>query len=160
MDPFDQTRSPVADKGNLDDRIAIGVSRFITRRAALQTAGRWLLTAGVLVGTSWRLTGVSRAAGCSPGGVYNGWGCYCADTPGCGTDRCCPNQTGPCCHGAEGRCDFWTDFPFCWCSNGCCLSGGYGYYSCCDCWKYGRTGGCGSGNTKCVCKHRHVTSGC
>lgn len=116
----------------LDERVAVAVSRFITRREALQRAGRWFIAAGVTLSTSWMMTRSAQAAGCSPGGVVGSYNCGCrTQTMRCGNDRCCPNQTGPCCHGAEGRCDFWATFPYCWCSPGCCESGVFGYYSCC-----------------------------
>lgn len=144
---------------DLDQKLAVAVSRAITRRGFMHKTMRWTLAAGIGAATSWRFMGAAAAGGCQPGGTYDRWGCYCAGTMGCGADKCCPNQNVPCCNGAQGRCDFWRQSPYCWCSLRCCVNGKRGYYSCCDCWKFGRgSSGCGSGNTKCVCKHRHITS--
>jgi hypothetical protein len=144
---------------DLDDRIAVGFSRAVTRRRFLkQTMRVSLVGAGVVTGV-WNSTGVAHADSCSPGGHVSTWGCYCAGTQGCGSGKCCPNQTQPCCNGAKPRCTYWTSSPYCWCSLNCCINGHKGYYSCCDCWKYGSTS-CSSGNTYCVCKHRHVGVAC
>lgn len=141
----------------IDDKIALTLSRAVTRRTMLQRTMRWTLAAGAAVGTSLKVTGVAEAGGCG-GRESTHWGCYCASTPSCSVSRCCQSQSVSCCGGADPRCDYWG--AYCWCSPKCCLKPSYGYYSCCDCWNYGNNGTCSSGNTRCVCKHRHFLREC
>lgn len=135
-------------------------SRSITRRVFIRRAMEsGLVLGGVLTGIVG-LAKPARAWGCSPGGEfgYPPGGCYCAGTADCGADRC-GFTAGTCRGGATPRCNFWKsrgsdqDGGYCWCSKNCCVGGWTGYFSCCDCWKYGSSG-CMNGNTACICKQR------
>jgi hypothetical protein len=144
---------------SLDDRLAMGFSRLVTRRTLLRRALR--VAAGGAAAASAGLAFPGRAQAIPHCSFAVGtWGCYCASTPSCGGSKCCatggsnPDAADTCCGGAQRRCNYWTSSPYCWCSRTCCIGGRHGYYSCCDCWKYGQSGGCGSGNTKCICKGR------
>lgn len=138
-----------------DDKIAVGFSRAVTRQSFL----RRVMTFGLVLGSAtsagvvWPRT--ANAATCSI--TDSSWGCYCnPNTTRCGSDRCCNGQP---CNGAQWRCDYWAN-GVCWCSATCCLFGNVGFYSCCDGWKYGNYGGCGSGNTKCLCAQWHPGMSC
>ena len=143
----------------LDDRIAMGFSRMVTRRTLLRRSLR--LAAVSAAATSAGLA-FPRRAGAVPQCTFTvgTWGCYCASTPSCGGNKCCatggsvPDAADHCCGGAQRRCNYWTSSPYCWCSRHCCVGGWHGWYSCCDCWKYGNNGSCSSGDTKCICKGR------
>lgn len=145
-------------KTALDDRMSVGFSRAVTRRTFLQKTMRWgVVAGGTLAGVVYR-SRPAAAASCQPGGAVSDWGCYCAGTIPCGSDRCTsPGNT--CTGGAEPRCTYWSS-PYCWCSLNCCIKPIYGRFSCCDCWKYGDNGSCLSGNTRCICKFRVTVSTC
>jgi hypothetical protein len=139
------------ERRSLGDRAAIRFSRAITRRRLLQRGA--LVAASTGVATGFRLLRPHAAEAQQCSFTVSTWGCYCASTPSCGSARCCYTGTGDmatedrCCGGATRRGNYWTSSPHCWCSLTCCRSGLYGFYSCCDCWKYGNPG-----YSPCVCK--------
>ena len=156
---------PTEDKSSLTDRLTIGFSRAVTRRTVLSRGLK--LAAGSAVAASGALYFPRRASADNPqcNFTVGNWGCHCASTPSCGKGRCCrtlygQNTKDACCGSARERCNYWSRRPYCWCSKKCCLRGQYGYYSCCDCWRYGQTSGCKHGNTKCICKGRHRIRSC
>ena len=157
-------------RASLDDRFAAAFSRAVTRRTALRRSME--LAAATAAVTSVRLTFPRRA---EAGGLCktrtDRYGIYCARTPSCGKTKCCRSWAAKgakdlCCNGAEHRCTAWpkTTSPggsgYCWCSKTGCVNGKKGYYSCCDCWKFGnREGTCMKGRGACVCKGRKRTGG-
>ena len=150
------------DMSQFEDRFAAGFSRIVTRRRFLQrglTAAA--ATAAATSATLVRPSSARAAPSCQF--TSGNWGCSCAGTQSCGTGKCCrtlyDTTKDACCGGATRRCNYWGSFPYCWCSQRCCIGGNYGYYSCCDCWKYGSSG-CRSGNTACICKGRKVLRSC
>jgi hypothetical protein len=145
-----------------EDNIAAGFSRRVSRRRLFQRSMR--LAAASAVATTAGLGFARRAEAGTCQFTSSKWGCYCASTPSCGSGKCCrtlyDTTLDACCGGAQRRCDYWTSYPYCWCSTKCCIGGGYGYYSCCDCWKYGAGSSCRTGNTKCICKGRTRLRSC
>jgi hypothetical protein len=150
----------------IDNRVAVAFSRVVTRRTLLR---RGMIVAA---GSAAAVAGFPRRA-FGWGGVggpgrctfhVNTWGCHCASTPSCGKRHCCDTSGNlfvydKCCGSADPRCNYWGQSPHCWCSRTCCLNGTKGYFSCCDCWKYGNSGGsCRHGSVKCICKG-HVNLG-
>lgn len=135
----------------LDDRIAVAFSRAITRRTVLRRGIGAAFVSAAAVTSSLTWPSKAKAVACTF--TVNDWGCYCASTPFCG-DAYCNNDL--CTNGASRRCNYWPSAPYCWCSQRCYLTSNCGYYSCCDCWKYG--GSCRSGTgggTACICKRRY-----
>lgn len=132
----------------LEDQLASGFSRAVTRSKFVRTVMRTALVAGTAASGGLLFSNTARAGSCGAG-VVGTWGCFCAGTatcPGGGTD----------CGSHRRRCDYWPNSPYCWCSLTCCYANGSGFYSCCDCWN-GGSGGCltAGGGTKCVAKHFH-----
>jgi hypothetical protein len=136
-----------------DDRIAAGISRAVTRRTVLSRGAR--VAAATAAAFSLSLPFARRADARQCRFTTGHWGKHCASTRSCGPSRCTFSDlyTRDVCHGsADPRCNYWTSSPYCWCSLSGCHNGKYGYFSCCDCWKYGNSGSCRSGHTKCICK--------
>jgi hypothetical protein len=155
---------------DLGERIAVGLSRTVSRRSFLERLMRGGLVTGVIVASSLEfMMGTAEAANCSANGVdtVDGWGDQCkTSTPSCGSvgGTC---SSGKCSGSTRKRCSFWTvgnsnDGQYCWCSTTGCHSGMKGHYTCCDCWAGGHSGGCGTanGDTACACKQFHQTSTC
>ena len=140
------------------ERVAVGIARGMTRRRLFGHALRGAV--GVGIAASSPLTWMSGSASADHltncVNVSNNWGCFCAGTASCPSTKCNRGL----CNGIRKRCNYWTNQDaanYCWCSAGCCQGGLLGYYSCCDCWNGTGTAGCGSssGQSPCICKHRH-----
>jgi hypothetical protein len=153
-----------ADVTGFENRIAARFSSSVTRRGLLQRTMQLAAASAALVSVKLVWPGSAQALNCTFSVDY--WGCYCSSTPSC--PSCCQDTGGgpvaydKCCGSATKRCDYWTTYPYCWCSQSCCLGGANGFYSCCDCWQYGSsTCGSPSGNgTKCTCKAYIVVGLC
>lgn len=147
----------------LDDRMAVGISRAVTRRTFLGNVSRWTLGTGIAL--SAPLTWATRALATHSTNCRNvsgNWGCYCASTANCPSANC---TSGGLCTGIRKRCNYWTvaeNSNYCWCSAGCCIGGLIGFYQCCDCWVGTGTCGCGSacGQSPCICRKRHNYNQC
>ena len=150
---------------DVEERLASGFGRLITRRRMLRNAMRGgLVLGGALAAPLSLFEGRAYAAGCSYYGHVSNWGCYCAGTASCGSSRC--GSAGGCVSPARKRCTYWTQPEgtgnYCWCSLTCTYTAPlYGYYTCCDCW----TGGSGScsqsgGASPCICKRFVCLKGC
>ena len=140
----------------IEDRMAARFSRGVARSPLLQ---RLLRTAS---GSASSLAGPFSTRRLCTFHVGT-WGKYCAATPSCGTGKCTYSDlyaADRCAGGAARRCNYWTTSPYCWCSLSGCYNGRRGYFSCCDCWKYGNYGTCRSGNTACICKGFVFLGGC
>jgi len=142
------------------DRASVGLSRAITRRRFMARTMRWGLGAGAALSNFVVFADEARAITCPR--ISTNWGCYCASTPSCGSNKCKSNGNCKITAGADPRCNYWGSpaGTYCWCSPNCCVFQLYGYYSCCDCWKYGDNGSCGSGNTACICVQRILLREC
>jgi hypothetical protein len=147
-----------------EDKLAVRVSRAITRRRSLERAMRTALVAGVsasaLILRAWQAEG----ANCSTYGMPGTWGTVCNPARAlCGGSNC---TSGNCAGNARKRCDYWADGPnvtgkFCWCSDTACHSGKLGHYTCCDCWLGSTSGNCATantGDTKCLCQKLVLSS--
>lgn len=142
------------------DRVAVAFSRAVTRRGFLQKTMRWTFALAAASSTSLVFPRFAAAISCKYGTWWppNTSGCYCNNTPGCGSGNC--NETS--CVGTGGqRCTFWSGIgsPYCWCSKVCCLGVNQGYFSCCDCWRY-QGSDCLHGTTACICAVRVLTGPC
>jgi hypothetical protein len=146
---------------NVDDRIAEGFRRTISRRALLSKAMRMTFVVGAgTAGALWQADVASAAncgyyGHCGTGGC--GYGCVCnPQRAWCGFSGC---SNGNCAGGTyRPRCDAWhnanNEGNYCWCSDTCYNGSTLGFYTCCDCWS-GGSGGCGSGTSKCLCPQFH-----
>jgi hypothetical protein len=148
--------NPAENSTNLGDRIALRISRAITRRTLFRRGAQMAAATGAATGLRLYAADSASATLCSA--AVSTWGCYCSGTTSCGSSRCCDSGDGvydACCGGATRRGNYWGSYPHCWCSLTCCLGGEYGYYSCCDCWQYGV-----SGQNPCSCKGYHFHHTC
>jgi hypothetical protein len=148
------------EQSTMEDRLAVSFTRAVTRRTFLQRTMRWTLTAGAAI--SGALTFAPRASAARCQFTSTKWGCYCnLGTPTCGSGKC---DNDYCVNGAVARCNYWTSFPYCWCSTNCCIGSHTGYFSCCDCWGGGFhdpcTPRCACGYTPCICGYRTWTGTC
>lgn len=105
MDESD--RSVTTLERSVDDRLAVGFSRIITRRTFFSRAARGILALGTVATTSLWFADTALAWTCSPGGSVGNWGNFCAGTtscPSCHPDNSCAGRT---------RCTFWGTSPYC-----------------------------------------------
>jgi hypothetical protein len=136
---------------DVGDRIAIGVSRVMTRRRFFGNTLRTSLALGGALATPWVMFDQRRAeaASCGPTKQYSR-PCDCASTAACPSVNCYDGG----CNGIRKRCNAWTSADstgnYCWCSPQCCYSCVRGYYVCCDCWT-GGSGSCATGSGACIC---------
>ena len=151
-----QLNTPYASS-SLDEKIAVGFARAVTRRRFFRLTLRWALVAGSVA--SGALTFAPRASATTCAGNFvNTWNCYCAPTQTCSG---CSGGSCPGCYGP--RCTYWTQVygsGYCWCSQTCCVGGLWGHYVCCDYWQTHIDIDCSIGEGACLCRHRHVTSEC
>lgn len=137
---------------DLDDKIAVGFRKAVTRRTLIQRCMRWTLATGTAMSMSLKWASSAEASNCSYYGAVPNWGCYCAATTRC--------QSGICDQGNltsyHKRCTYWTQGnsvgQFCWCSQTCYQGSTLGHYVCCDGWKEAASGCNNSaGRTPCIC---------
>lgn len=139
---------------DLDDKIAIGFRKAVTRRTLIQRCMRWSLAAGTAMSMSLKFAADAEASNCSRYGVRSDWGCYCAPTQSCQSTICNSGNVAA----NHKRCNAWplqnSAGQYCWCSQSCVHTPGIlAHYVCCDGWREERSG-CNDGylRTPCICR--------